>query len=88
VKQAIDAHNWKIDIESVEGEGSAFYYQYSFLKTSFMKSKIILVEDEIDLGNVVKQYLEISDFEVDWVQNAKWPSSNEDTSPEIPDCHH
>lgn len=36
-----------------------------------MKSKIILVEDEIDLGNVVKQYLEISDFEVDWVQNGK-----------------
>ena len=36
-----------------------------------MRSKILLVEDEIDLGNVVKQYLEISDFEVDWVQNGK-----------------
>ncbi|MHA4810661.1 sensor histidine kinase [Flavitalea flava] len=24
VKQAIDAHNWKIDIESIEGEGSVF----------------------------------------------------------------
>lgn len=36
-----------------------------------MKSKILLVEDEIDLGNVVKQYLEISDFEVDWLQDGK-----------------
>src|SRR5882757_888708 len=36
-----------------------------------MKAKILLVEDEIDLGNVVKQYLEISDFEVDWRQNGK-----------------
>lgn len=25
-----------------------------------------MVEDELDLGNVVKQYLEIMDFEVDW----------------------
>jgi len=36
-----------------------------------MKAKILLVEDEIDLGNVVKQYLEISDFEVDWLRNGK-----------------
>jgi len=36
-----------------------------------MKPKILLVEDEIDLGNVVRQFLEISDFEVDWVQNGK-----------------
>jgi DNA-binding response OmpR family regulator len=36
-----------------------------------MKSKILLVEDEVDLGNVVKQYLEISDFEVDWVSDGK-----------------
>lgn len=36
-----------------------------------MKSKILLVEDEIDLGNVVKQYLEISDFEVDWLQDGR-----------------
>lgn len=36
-----------------------------------MKTKILLVEDEIDLGNVVRQFLEISDFEVDWVQDGK-----------------
>ncbi|HTI07966.1 MAG TPA: response regulator transcription factor [Puia sp.] len=36
-----------------------------------MKPKILLVEDEIDLGNVVKQYLEISDFEVDWALDGK-----------------
>lgn len=35
------------------------------------KPKILLVEDEIDLGNVVRQYLEISDFEVDWVTNGR-----------------
>jgi len=36
-----------------------------------MKARVLLVEDEADLGNVVKQYLEISDFEVDWLQNGK-----------------
>ena len=36
-----------------------------------MKPKILLVEDEVDLGNVVRQYLEISEFEVDWAQNGR-----------------
>ena len=36
-----------------------------------MKSRLLLIEDEIDLGNVVKQYLEVMDFEVDWCQNGK-----------------
>lgn len=36
-----------------------------------MKSRILLVEDERDLGNVVKQYLEIMDFEVEWSLNGK-----------------
>jgi len=35
------------------------------------RPKILLVEDEIDLGNVVRQYLEISDLEVDWVTNGR-----------------
>ena len=35
------------------------------------KPRILLVEDEIDLGNVVRQYLEISDFEVKWVTNGR-----------------
>ncbi|MHA4810660.1 response regulator transcription factor [Flavitalea flava] len=36
-----------------------------------MAPKILLIEDEIDLGNVVKQYLEIVGFEVDWAQNGR-----------------
>jgi DNA-binding response OmpR family regulator len=36
-----------------------------------IKTKILLVEDEIDLGNVVRQYLEISDFEVDLVTDGR-----------------
>jgi DNA-binding response OmpR family regulator len=36
-----------------------------------MNAKILLVEDEIDLGNVVKQYLEIVGFEVCWAKNGK-----------------
>lgn len=31
-----------------------------------MKTKIILVEDDLDLGMVLKQYLEFSDFDVAW----------------------
>ncbi|AXY73946.1 DNA-binding response regulator [Paraflavitalea soli] len=36
-----------------------------------MKPKILLVEDEVDLGNVVKQYLEIMEFTVDWARDGK-----------------
>lgn len=36
-----------------------------------MKSRILLIEDEADLGNVVRQYLEIMDFEVDWCQDGQ-----------------
>ena len=36
-----------------------------------MKSRLLLIEDEKDLGNVVKQYLEVMDFDVDWCQNGK-----------------
>lgn len=31
-----------------------------------MKPKLLFIEDEEDLGNVVKQYLEIMDFDVSW----------------------
>lgn len=34
-----------------------------------MKPKILLVEDDPDLGMVLKQYLEFSDFEVCWIPN-------------------
>src|SRR5579859_733965 len=34
-----------------------------------MRPKILLVEDETDLGNVVRQYLEIVGFDVRWAQN-------------------
>jgi len=36
-----------------------------------MKYKVLLVEDERDLGSVVKQYLEMMDFEVEWHLNAE-----------------
>ena len=34
-----------------------------------MKTKILLLEDDPDLGMVLKQYLEFSDFEVTWISN-------------------
>lgn len=36
-----------------------------------MKPKLLFIEDEIDLGNVIKQYLEIMDFEVTWYTDGK-----------------
>ncbi len=36
-----------------------------------MKPKIVLVEDDQDLGMVLRQYLEFSDFEVRWISNPK-----------------
>lgn len=34
-----------------------------------MKTKVLLVEDDADFGLILKQYLELSDFEVVWFQN-------------------
>lgn len=34
-----------------------------------MKNKILLVEDDSDFGLILKQYLELSDFEVSWFSN-------------------
>ncbi len=34
-----------------------------------MKHKVLFVEDEPDLGNVIKQYLEVMDFEIEWCTN-------------------
>lgn len=31
-----------------------------------MKKKLLYIEDEIDLGNVTRQYLELMNFEVEW----------------------
>lgn len=36
-----------------------------------MSARILFVEDEMDLGNVVKQYLELKGFEVTWVRHGK-----------------
>lgn len=36
-----------------------------------MKPKILLVEDDQDLGMVLRQYLEFSDFEVKWISNPR-----------------
>lgn len=36
-----------------------------------MKHKILFVEDQEDLGNVIKQYLEAMNFEVEWCLNGK-----------------
>lgn len=48
-----------------------------------MKPRIMLVEDEADLGNVVKQYLEVMDFEVDWCYNGKMASEKFQRAPEL-----
>jgi len=34
------------------------------------QAKLLFVEDEIDLGSVVSQYLELKEFEVSWVKTA------------------
>lgn len=36
-----------------------------------MEERILLVEDEADLGNVVKQYLEVMEFKVVWCKNGR-----------------
>ena len=48
------------------------YYLYciKFLTMS-AKPHIFLVEDDLSFGAVLKSYLEINDFEVEWVDDGK-----------------
>jgi DNA-binding response OmpR family regulator len=34
-----------------------------------MKIKILLAEDDSDFGTILKQYLELEDFDISWYQN-------------------
>ena len=36
------------------------------------KTRIFLVEDDLSFGSVLRSYLEINDFEVDWVDDGKY----------------
>lgn len=48
-----------------------------------MKPKILLIEDETDLGNVVRQYLEIMDFEVTWYQQSTLALEHFENNPQV-----
>ncbi|QHS61311.1 response regulator transcription factor [Chitinophaga agri] len=48
-----------------------------------MRHRILLVEDEADLGNVVKQYLELMDFEVNWQQSGSDALEDFKRAPEL-----
>lgn len=37
-----------------------------------VKKRIFLVEDDLNFGSVMKSYLEMNDFEVEWVNNGKF----------------
>jgi DNA-binding response OmpR family regulator len=41
----------------------------TFKITFLMKIKILLAEDDSDFGTILKQYLELEDFDISWYQN-------------------
>ena len=41
------------------------------VRSSIMKSNLLLVEDDLNFGAVLKSYLELNEFEVDWVSDGK-----------------
>lgn len=45
-----------------------------------MKIKLLLVEDDLNFGAVLKSYLELNDFDVDWVSDGKNAFQQFDTS--------
>ncbi len=45
--------------------------QTSVRRNKEMKNQLLLVEDDPDFGFMLKQYLELSDFKVDWIAQPK-----------------
>ena len=53
--------------------GSGFFYHLTGKTKMNSKSiKIFLVEDDLSFGSVLKSYLEINDYAVDWVDDGKY----------------
>ena len=42
------------------------------IKTNMKSAKIFLVEDDLSFGSVLKSYLELNDYQVDWVDDGKY----------------
>lgn len=47
-------------------------YPITFMNNMNTKPRIFLVEDDLSFGAVLKSYLEINDFEVEWVDDGKF----------------
>jgi DNA-binding response OmpR family regulator len=41
------------------------------MKTDMMKNKLLLVEDDLNFGTVLKSYLELNDLQVEWIDDGK-----------------
>ncbi len=60
-KKIIEKHEGKIDFISKEGKTTFFF---SFPAIEILRKKILLVEDDLDLQEVTRNFLEISGYEV------------------------
>ena len=55
-----------------EAGSKYFYHLTGRIKMSNKPVKIFLVEDDLSFGSVLKSYLEINDYSVEWVDDGKY----------------
>ena len=70
MKSVIEAHRGKIGINSKKNKGSEFsiFFTYGLMNE---KLKILLVEDDANLGYILKEYLQVYDFAVEWAKDGE-----------------
>src|SRR5512145_2348782 len=60
-------------VNQAKGVNSKYFYHLTErIKMNTKSIRIFLVEDDLSFGSVLKSYLEINDYSVEWVDDGKY----------------
>ena len=69
VMKMVKKHHGKIQLKSELGSGSTLEFTSQLIKMQGNKVNLLFVEDDTNLGFVIKDQLEMAGYAVTWAQN-------------------